>query len=274
MYKVETFLQLLSHTRWDGEFQVSGKELVMRKSLWFACLGSLLMCASALVPALAQDFHKTYPMEEGQISIHNISGDVKVVGYTGDSIVVDAYKVGPDRDQVTIEDTSSQGRLDLRVHYAAHHHTNAGVNFEVKVPQAFQYNFDKIESVSGNVTVQDVKGRMRAQSVSGSVEVRGLSGMVSASSISGSVDVEIAAEAGAGEMKFSSISGNVSVRAPRALDADIEMSTISGSLKCDFPIEIREPRYGPGRSARGRLGNGTNNLRITSVSGRVSLTQF
>jgi DUF4097 and DUF4098 domain-containing protein YvlB len=75
-------------------------------------------------------------------------------------------------------------------------------------------------------------------------------------------------------MKFSSVSGNVAVRAPASLDADIEMSSVSGSLKTDFPIEIQERRYGPGRSARGRLGGGASNLRITSVSGRISLTRI
>jgi hypothetical protein len=65
----------------------------------------------------------------------------------------------------------------------------------------------------------------------------------------------------------------VNVTAPADLDADVEMSTISGSLKTDFPVEVIEKRYGPGRSARGRLGAGSHNLRITAVSGRVSLVK-
>jgi hypothetical protein len=52
------------------------------------------------------------------------------------------------------------------------------------------------------------------------------------------------------------------------------MSTISGGLKTDFPIEVTEPRYGPGRSAKGRIGSGARNLHIRSVSGRVSLLKL
>jgi len=237
--------------------------------------GLLLFFTLAAAAGLAQDFHKTYPIGAGgQISIGNISGDVKVLGYKGESIIVDGYKVGPDRDLVTVEDTSSSSRLELRVRYPEHRHSNASVNFEVKIPELLEYNFEDLSSVSGNVSVRGVKGRMRAKSVSGNVDVTGISGIVSAASISGNVNVEITTVGGAGEMKFSAISGDVFVRAPKNLDADIEMSTISGSLKTDFAIEIHEPRYGPGRSARGRLGNGTNNLRITSVSGRVSLTRI
>lgn len=247
----------------------------MRTGLMSKCLGFLLFSVLAGATGLAQDFHKVYTIPAGgQIRISNISGDVRIEGYSGAGIVVDAFKTGRDRDLVTIEDLSSTGSVELRVRYPEHHHSNAGVNFEIKVPQSAEYNFEDIGSVSGNVSVWGVKGRMRAKSVSGNVDVKGISGLVNASSISGNVDVEMTAIGAPGEMKFSSISGDVTVRAPKTLDADIEMSTISGSLRTDFPIEVREPRYGPGRSARGRLGNGANNIRINSVSGRVSLIRF
>ncbi len=239
------------------------------------CLGFLAFSVLAGATGLAQDFHKVYSIAPGgQIRIGNISGDVKIEGYNGTGIIVDGYKVGRDRDLVSIEDLSSSMSVDVRVRYPEHRHSNAGVNFEVKVPQSVEYNFEDIASVSGNVSVLGVKGRMRAKSVSGNVDVKGVSGLVSASSISGNVDVEMTAIGGSGEMKFSSISGDVSVRAPKNLDADVEMSTISGSLRSDFAIEIHEPRYGPGRSARGRLGNGSNNIRINSVSGRVAIIRF
>jgi len=239
------------------------------------CLGFLLFSVLAGGTGLAQDFHKVYSTAAGaQVRISNISGDVKIEGYNGTGIVVDGYKVGRDRDLVTIEDLSSPGNVELRVRYPEHQHSSASVNFEVKVPKNVEYNFEDIISVSGNVSVWGVKGRMRAKSVSGNVDVKAVSGLVNAESISGNVDVEITAIEGSGEMRFSAISGDVLVHAPKTLDADIEMSTLSGSLRTDFPLEVRERRYGPGRSARGRLGNGRNNIRITSVSGRVSLIQF
>ena len=73
-------------------------------------------------------------------------------------------------------------------------------------------------------------------------------------------------------MKFSSVSGNVNVTLPGNLDAEVQMSSLSGSLKTDFPIEVKERRYGPGRSAQGRVGNGSRTLNVSAVSGSVSLT--
>jgi DUF4097 and DUF4098 domain-containing protein YvlB len=247
----------------------------MKRVPLYAYLVILQLFTIAATSGLAQEFHKTYTIGSGgQISIANISGNVTVSGYKGDSIIVDGYKSGPDRNNVTVEDTSDANRLELRVQYPEHGRSNASISFEVKVPQSVEYNFERVASISGNVSVIGVKGRVLAKCVSGNVEVKGISGIVSAESISGDVDVEILNLGGSGEMKFTSVSGNVSVRAPANLDAYIEMSTLSGSLKSDFPIDIQERRYGPGRSAHGRLGNGANNMRIRSVSGRVSLAKI
>jgi DUF4097 and DUF4098 domain-containing protein YvlB len=122
--------------------------------------------------------------------------------------------------------------------------------------------------------MRDVTGDIHANSVSGNVRVENVTGRVSASSVSGNVNVDVTRLEGISDMKFSSVSGNVTVRLPSDLSADIEMSTLSGSLKTDFPIEVREKRYGPGRSARGRVGEADKNLRLTSVSGNVTLKRL
>ena len=222
----------------------------------------------------AQDFQRTYAIGAGgHIRVGNISGDIKVYGYNGDSIVVAGFKEGPDRDLVQIEDTSSADRLELRVRYPNTRNCNASVRFEISVPRAVDYNFDHVSSVSGDIEVRDITGRIKAGSVSGNVNVRDVTGVVNANSVSGDVNAEIVKLQGAGELKFSSVSGSVNVTAPPDLDADIEMSSVSGSLKTDFPIEIKEMRYGPGQSARGRLGTGSYSLRLTTVSGRVNFNR-
>ncbi|NWG14320.1 MAG: DUF4097 family beta strand repeat protein [Acidobacteria bacterium] len=233
-----------------------------------------LLFFSVILPVTAtsaQDFQKTYAISAGgHIKVRNISGDVTVSGYDGNSIVVTAVKEGRDRDLVNIEDRSEGDIIDLAVRYPQMGNASASVDFDIRVPRSVEYNFDRISSVSGNVSVGGVTGRLKVESVSGNVDVKGVSGVVSASAVSGDVNADLT-KAGPGNMKFSSVSGDVMVRAPGNLDADVDMSTISGGLKTDFPVEISEPRYGPGRSARGRLGAGGFSLRIVTVSGRVSL---
>jgi hypothetical protein len=239
------------------------------RSIFLAILGLILQAS-----VFGQDFNKTYDIPQGGgIRVSNISGSVKVIGTKDSKIQVLAYKEGPDRDLLQIEDRSDENRVSVEARYPQTGNCNARVNFEVRVPASVNYNFDRLVSVSGNVEVIGVTGQIRADSVSGNVAVTDVSGLVSANAVSGNVLVKISRLIGAGDMSFRSISGNVNVTAPADLDADVEMSTISGSLKTDFPVEVIEKRYGPGRSARGRLGAGSHNLRITAVSGRVSLVK-
>jgi len=244
----------------------------MRKKL-FALASALLL--AGLMPAMAQDFQRSYSLREGGfIRIRNISGNVQVTGYTGEAVTVLGYKEGRDRDRVEIVDQSSADRVDVRVRYPEHGTTDASVNFEVRVPARLPLNLDGISSVSGNVSISGVTGQIKADCVSGNITIVDVVGTASATAVSGNVDVQITRLEGVRDMKFSSISGNVSVKAPAGLSAYVEMSTLSGSLKTDFPIEVIERRYGPRRSARGKLGGGGISLQIRTVSGRVSLLKI
>lgn len=252
---------------------------------------STLLCITAIA-ASAQDFRKSYEVGQGgSINVRNVSGDVVVIGYEGETVLVLGFKEGHDRDQVWVEDNSAGNNVDVRVRYPENCRCNASIRFEVKVPRG-SYKFDAISSVSGDVEVTGVSGELRAKSVSGNVTVRGVTGSVNASSVSGNVhvgenngtvsgkstsgnvEVEIAQLIGAGDMEFASVSGNVRVKLPANLDADVRISTLSGGLKTDFPLNIEEPEHGPGRKANGRVGGGSRNLKLSSTSGNVSLLRM
>ena len=99
------------------------------------------------------------------------------------------------------------------------------------------------------------------------------SGAVDAKSTSGNVKVDLARVDGTSPLEFSSVSGNVVVRVPSGVGADVEMSTLSGSLHTDFPINVEERKYGPGKSAKGRVGDGARVVKMTSVSGNLNLSR-
>jgi DUF4097 and DUF4098 domain-containing protein YvlB len=224
------------------------KQLQIRLAIF-----SALVCLLFSLNAAAQDFRKSYEIgQNGSINVRNVSGDVTVTGYEGETVLVLGFKEGRDRDLVRVEDNSAGNKVDVRARYPENCECNASIRFEVKVPRG-NYKFDAISSTSGDVEVTGVSGDLRAKSTSGNVEV------------------EIAQLNGAGDMDFASTSGNVRVKLPANLDADVRMSTASGGLKTDFPLTIEEPERGPGRRASGRIGGGSRNLRLSSTSGSVSL---
>jgi Putative adhesin len=269
----ETFSKASSLTGRKDQLKRFERSLVMKRRLIGLTVISAALCLALAGAAAAQDFQKSYRLGAGGlISIGTVSGDVSVTGYDGGEVVVKAVKQGRDSDRVEIEDFSASGRINIKVRYPENCECDASVRFDVQVPRSVNYNFDHIASVSGDVAVSGVTGRVRVSSVSGDVRVKNVSGAVSATAVSGDVEVEIVQLDGTEDMKFSSVSGDVSVRLPAGLEADVDMSSFSGAIDTNFPIEVRSERHGPRRWARGQVGEGASRrLKISSLSGDLSL---
>jgi DUF4097 and DUF4098 domain-containing protein YvlB len=264
----------------------------MRRDL-LRLIFALVFVMAAVTVASAQDFQQSYRIGAGgSIRIQSVSGDIKMTGYDGDAITVSGFKEGRDRQQVEIEDLSGGNRVEVRVRYPRDCNCDASVRFEVRVPRSVNYNFDKISTASGNIEMSGLTGQLKAHTASGDVlisnvtgpvdaatasgtmRVKDVTGTVSARSASGDVEVEIARLEGADNMDFSSASGDVTVKLPANLDGEVDMSSATGSLRTDFPLEVKSRRNGPGEWARGRLGNSSRMVRISSASGDVSLLKF
>jgi DUF4097 and DUF4098 domain-containing protein YvlB len=155
----------------------------------------------------------------------------------------------------------------------------------------------RADNISGLVLLRNVSGMIYASSFSGDVVIeqategttrsngrwrRGyqrylpgapLVGAVLAKSTSGNVKVDLVRLAGSSmsRMEFSSLSGNVEVKMPESLGAMVEMTTLIGKLETDFPLTIVKSEFVPGASARGRVGDGSRELKISSVTGNVAL---
>jgi hypothetical protein len=254
-------------------------------------VGALVLCAAAAASAAAQDFQKTYNLGAGgSVEIANVSGDINITGHEGSAVVVSAYKEGRDRDVVEVEDGSTQGRVVLRAKYPNDcRNCEASIRFEVRVPRSSNISFDKISTASGNVKAEGFSGRLNLSTASGNVTVRGVGGAIKASSASGNVhvadatgsvnastasgdvEVELTSVDGDGDMRFSSASGDVHVRLPSAVNARVSLSTASGDIETNFPLEVKKDQYSSSKRAEGQLGSGARSLKISSASGNVSL---
>lgn len=237
------------------------------------CMMGILVLLSTQL-AEAEDLKKSYSLVPGgQIFIENFLGDIRIKGFKGENVEITTIRKGEDSDQIDIVDTSAGYRIEIRLRPPSRPVKNVSVDFEVRVPEAVEYNFTRIWAVSGEVEISGVKGRLNAESVRGNVTLKDVSGLVNASSFSGNIKVDMGKTQKRSNMRFTSISGNIDVMAPASLDAVVDISCSSGLLRTDFPLQVQELRYGPARSARGRLGSGMQILRLRSVSGRVNLIQ-
>jgi hypothetical protein len=251
--------------------------------------------------AIAQDFKRDYTISENGIISIKTTGNIKVIGYKGQKIEVLAFKKGSNLNSAEIEDGSSGDRIDLHLRFPQFDPGNfdpaksdprkapprrfppgafppprfdsgdSSVDFEIRMPKSIKYE-SWLVSNRGNVEVTNVSGRLLVTSERGNVIIKDVRGFVRVAAwFNGSVQAELGSNKEPNDMKFFSMSGDVTVVAPDNLDAVIRMSSDSGRIKTDFPLEVKDGRYGNMRIANGQLGSGKQKITIESRFGGVNL---
>ena len=178
---------------------------------------------------------------DGEFSLSNISGDIRIEATSGAEITVEAVKRVHGRgnahllDEVQIDISHMGGRVRVdtrypheRNHRGDHDHGNGGVSVEyrVRVPVGTEV---EVDSVSGDVYVTGVEGETSVESVSGEVQVANTPNLVRATSVSGDVEVERARSED--DLEIASVSGDVRLEDVQA--EELEVSSVSGDLRMD-----------------------------------------
>ena len=73
-----------------------------------------------------------------------------------------------------------------------------------------------------------------------------------------------------GRIGLESVSGNITLRMPTGLSAQVHGESFSGDLSAPN-AQINRPKHGPGSSFEHRYGNGDGEIRLESFSGDASL---
>jgi DUF4097 and DUF4098 domain-containing protein YvlB len=197
-----------------------------------------LAAASALVLALAgtpaaaagerQVAERGAMPANGRVTIENIAGSVKVVGWDQAEISVTGT-LGQDverlefsagaRSQVEVIYRDRPGRKGGRTREML----DGGADLTVQVPRGCQL---ELEVVAADVDVSGLSGQIEVTSVSGNVDVRGACRELAVESVSGNVEID-----GAGLVtELSTVSGNLKVRCD---DAALEVETVTGEATVD-----------------------------------------
>jgi hypothetical protein len=142
-------------------------------------------------------------------------------------------------------------------------------------------------TVSGPVTLSFVGGDVQARTVSAPVEMEGVSGRLQVATVSGSVELaggclaELKASSASGDMfldlellpsgtcRCSTVSGDLAVRVPEEVGADVEACSVSGRLDVGG-----RPVHRGGRGMSARIGDTTADsprILLRTVSGAMTV---
>jgi len=123
-------------------------------------------------------------------------------------------------------------------------------------------------TVSGAVNVAHASAPLVAATVNGAIDAETSAGPVRAMSVNGSVRARMSAFGDTGEVSLLTVNGAATAELPRRLDADVEATTMNGSIETDYPLEVTGKI---GKHLRGIVGAGGRKVHITTVNGAISL---
>lgn len=146
----------------------------------------------------------------------------------------------------------------------------------------------RIKAGSGNVTLDGVTGKVEAITVSGDIEAQGLRGSVRFTSVSGplslaggmldrleakTVSAKVTADVALrpeSRIQISTVAGEVTLRLPASTSAAVSLSSATGRVESAFDGLAPVDRA-VAKGVSGKLGDGSGNVQVSSVSGNVTL---
>ena len=182
----------------------------------------------------------------------------------GDDVVICAVYGSWNRD----DGCDSHGDNDEGRGWRRNRSINVSVDYVVRLPAGTRFH---AALVTGDIDITGVRSDVEAGTVTGDIVI-GTSGVARASTVSGSLDVTMGSQDW-DALDFNSVSGDITLRMPAALEADVEFDSLSGDLESDFDLKLteRNHRRWIGERVRATIGDGGRSLSLKTVSGDVRL---
>jgi hypothetical protein len=216
----------------------------------------------------------TVPLSEPgkpyKLNVGLTNGSIKIVGYEGKDIMIDAETSDGKRKDKDKEKSSvnvntnitlslatkdkdgnpgmrrlvgAGGGMDLSAEEKNNRVTihsdswKRSVNLTIKVPQSGATL--KISTVNnGDIEISNVSGEMEVENVNGNVHLTNISGSVVANTINGNMIAVFKSVDPKAPMAFTTLNGKVDVTLPTDAKAGLKMKSDRGEIYSDFDVEV------------------------------------
>ena len=230
---------------------------------------------------LRAEFHQSYPLSAGgRVSLENIQGAVRVIGWDRNEVRVDAVKraysaerlaeadirVDVTADAVRIKTRYPQSTLNFNNDGDERFQNPASVEYTLSVPRGAR--LDSITLVNGALSIEGMTGEVKASSVNGHVAARELSSRVRLSVVNGGLEAAFNQLGAANDIELTSVNGPVTITLPSDSNAELRVNSVHGNIVNDFGLPVRRGPY-VGRDLAGTLGAGGASVKLSSVNGPV-----
>jgi hypothetical protein len=240
----------------------------MKKIIVTLLMGMGILCALPEVNArefkehLSKEFSLAGNASGSILYIYNISGFIKVEGYSGNKVLLEMDKTISADDDKDLETGKKEFRLafeqtndtvmayisapyDSRPHRNWQYNDdrreidyNYNVDFTVKVPFGMNLHISTIND--GIITVNNVSGTLHVSNVNEEISIKNAKGTTYAHTVNGDVTVNYLTNPPE-ESSYYTINGNIKVSYQPGLSADLLFKSMNGDFFTDFPDTEKLP---------------------------------
>lgn len=297
----------------------------MNKRILLTLLPALLLCSSAIALADTDIDESLNAKPDGKVRIEVERGDIEVRTWSKALVHVEGEVNGSDERFIFRNDGDETFiKVEVEDGFFDKHWNNTHTDLTIHVPEGSRViaggvstDFDvrgvqggvEVNSVSGDIVIENAMNRVTAQTVSGDIRVRDSSGRMNLSSVSGDIDSsgeanyfdaqtvsgDLDAKIGKADIvQLTSVSGDIDLRFALQDDGRVDAETVSGDIDLRFDNSTVNARFdintGPGGDIRNNLtndrpessfigseeinfksGNGSATVEISTMSGSISL---
>jgi Toastrack DUF4097 len=282
----------------------------MKKSIVILLTGLGIICTGPKAGAnefkehMTREFTLASDASTATLFIYNITGQIKVVGYSGNKVVLDMDKTITADDDKTLETGKKEFKLgfdqkpdtimayiaepyDSRPHRRWQYNDDRPdieyqykVDYTVKVPFGMNLHISTVND--GNISVNEVSGSLHVSNVNGEISITNAKGTTFAHTVNGDVTVNYLSNP-TEECSYYTVNGTIRVTFQPDLSADLQFKSMHGDFYTDFPFAERLPAsvkktldkngdatvYKLNTVTAIRLGKGGKTLKFETLNGDV-----
>jgi hypothetical protein len=253
---------------------------------------------------LSREFTLTGEASNATLYIYNISGFIKVEGYSGNKVILEMDKTITADDEKSLEEGKKEFALafgqqsdsiiayisspfDSRPRRKWNHNNDRddidyefNVEFTVKVPLNMNLHIATVNE--GAIVVSNVGGVLHINNVNDEIKISNAKGTTRAHTVNGDVTVSYVKNPPE-ESSYYTINGDITVNYQPDLSADLQFKSMNGEFFTDFPSaqilpatvkKVQEKKgdgivYKLNSSTAVRFGKGGRTFRFETLNGNV-----
>lgn len=233
----------------------------------------------------------TNPGLPGYLAFDNPKGSVKITGYDGQVILVNAvlrysgsgkqdntgiHKIEPKAFDLSAEERNNQISLVCMSN-------NKTVDIDIKIPRKFSLKISSFDN--GKIEIIHVSGNVEADNPFGDIILDNIAGSAVLNSVNGKIKAIFSSVDPSSPMMFTSLEGNIELYFPEKINANIKLRSENGDLFSEFNIkpirrqtEVRKNAEGSAYSLEdwtiGMLNNGGPEYFVSTFNGNIILKKY